>query len=201
MRSPAHRRQAGFSIGGLLALAVLGFSLYSAYCFFPAYFEHSRLESAVGNILKHGEHVTPDRFLRAKTQQTAASMDVRIDESLVRVRREKSPGKRIVHIEFEMPVSVTFLGQDRTWNRTVHANYTYAVNEAADSQRIARDEAREADGRRQQLVAQAGLADYRQRVIEECDKGNTEYTYSTHVFVTFPDGSTQNFPCSVAYAW
>jgi hypothetical protein len=59
------RRQAGFSLGKTLVWAVLGFGLYTGWCFLPAHQVPSHMSGSVENFLKHLDHTSPATAARS----------------------------------------------------------------------------------------------------------------------------------------
>lgn len=195
------RRRAGFSIGKLLFWGGFGFALYSAYCFVPVYVSHARVEGAISNVLKYGDHTLADSFLRDRAQKASASVSYEPALHQIDVWHDPAPGKRTIHVVFDLPITVSYLGADRTVTRRVHAKRTWPVNEA-DETRLAgeREDARNAEesARREQ---RAHFADYKSRIQAECTQHNTATSYVTHITFTQDDGNTQIVPCSTAMNW
>ncbi len=200
-RAARNRRQAGIGSVTLIVWILIGFGLYSAYSFFPAYMAHSRLEGAVQNVLDHGTHNLPDQALRSKALVALESMSVTLSEEEIRVRRERGEGERTIHVEFEFPVTVSYLGSERTMMRQVHAAKTFHVNEA-DEARILADR-KEERHRNQEIEAErkADHAEYIRLVKAECTKGNTRDVYTTHVQITHTTGEIQMVDCSTVARW
>ncbi len=184
-----------------LVWAAILFGLYSGWCHLPFYTQPSHLESAVENILGALDHTSPDSAILDRTWKAIDSKGLYLKKQDIHVRRDQKQGERIVQVRFEIPVTVEWLGGTKTSSRTVEVAHSYPVNESEESSRLARIEDRKSFDRQQNRLARAHLDDYQQQVKRECAKGNTKYTYSTHVFVTFADGSTQSVPCSTAGNW
>lgn len=184
----------------LIWTAIL-FGLYTGWCHLPLYTQPSHLESAVGNIMGVLDHTSPDAAIKDRTWKAVDSKGLWIDKKDIHVRREQQPGQRIVRVNFEIPVTVEWLGGTKTLSRSVDVAHAYSVNESDESARLARIEENARFERQQQQIAKHNLDDYQRQVKRECAKGNTEYTYTTSVFVTFSDGTTQNVPCSAAARW
>ena len=53
----------------------------------------------------------------------------------IQVGREKLPGERIIHIDIAYPVTVRYLGGDRTIETDVHVTHVIEVDEAAEARR------------------------------------------------------------------
>ncbi len=200
-RAARNRRQAGIGSVTLIVWILIGFGLYSGYSFSPAYMAHSRLEGAVQNVLDHGNHNLPDRVLRSKALVASESMSVTLSEEEIRVRRERGEGERTIHVEFEFPVTVSYLGSERTVMRQVHAEKTFHVNEAEETRIVA--ERKEERRRSEQINAEqrAGHAEYVRLVKAECAKGNTRDFYTTSVLITYSNGKIETVSCGKAARW
>ncbi len=201
IRAARHRRQAGIGSVKLIVWILIGFALCSGYSFFPAYLAHSQLEGAVQNVLNHGNHYLSDQTLRSKALLASESMSVPLSEEEIRVRRERGEGERTIHVEFEFPVTVSYLGSERTMMRKVHAAKTFHVNEAEETRIVA--ERKEERRRSEQINAEqrAGHAEYVRLVKAECAKGNTRDFYTTSVLITYSNGKTETASCSNAARW
>ena len=195
------RRRAGFSIGKMLFWGGFGFALYSAYCFVPVYLSHARVEGAISNVLKYGDHTLADSFLRDRALKASASVSYEPALYQIDVWHDRAPGTRTIHVVFDLPITVSYLGADRTITRRVHAQQTWPVNEA-DETRLAgeREDARNAEesARRE---SQMHLAEYKYRMREECTRHTTTTSYVTHITLTQDDGNTQVVPCSAVMSW
>ena len=152
-------------------------------------------------MLNHGNHNLSDQTLRSKALLASESMSVPLSEEEIRVRRERGEGERTIHVEFEFPVTVSYLGSERTVMRQVHAAKTFRVNEA-DEARILADR-KEERRRNEEIQAEqrADHAEYIRLVKAECTKGNTRDVYTTHVSITHTTGETQLVDCSTVARW
>ena len=172
------------------------FGLYTAWCWMPAYMTPSQLESGIENILSHLDHTSPDSAIVDRSWKAADSKDIYVPRGEIRLSREQRPGERVVNVDFEIPVTVSWLGSDKKLTRPVHVTHVFEVNEAAESQRLADIEEREARDREQNRIAMRHMNDYKDRVRRECAKGN-EHFYTSSVQVTFSDGQQQMVDCGV----
>ena len=201
MRAPRIRRQAGSGTVKLIVWVLIGFGLYSGHSFFPATMAHSQLEGAVQNVLKHGNHNLSDAVLRAKALVASESMSVSLSEEEIRVRRESGEGERTIHVEFEFPVTVSYLGSERTVMRRVHAVETFEVNEAEEARIVAERKEERRRNEASHAKTRAGHAEYVRLVKNECTKGNTSDVYTTHVQITHPSGEQQIVDCGAVARW
>ncbi len=195
------RRRAGFSIGKLLFWGGLGFALHSAYCFVPVYLSHARVEGTVSNILKYGDHTLADSFLRDRAQKASASVSHELADDQIAVRYERAPGERTIHVEFDLPITVSYLGADRTITRRVHAERTWPVNEAEQARIVAKREDQRVEEEKARRKQRRQFAEYKSRIQAECTQHNSRTAYVTHLSVTQDDGNTQIIPCSTAMSW
>lgn len=178
--------------------AILG--LYTGWCWAPAYFTPSQLESGVENVLEHLNHASADSAILDRTWKTVDSKGLYVAPENIRLRREQRPGERIVEVEFEIPVSVDWLGTKRTLGRPVLARHVYEVDEAAEARRLADLEAQQAHDREQNRRAMRRLREYQAQVRRECAKGSDQF-YTESVLVTFSDGSSETVNCAVIDRW
>jgi hypothetical protein len=176
--------------GGLI------FGLYTGWCWLPAWQTPSQLESGLVNILEHLNHRSPDGVIRERTWKAVDSKGLYVAPKDIHLRRDQRPGERLVEVSFEIPVTVDWLGDQRTLLRPVRVTHRYEVSEAAESARLAKVEedarlegerTREAARRHQELT---------DRLRVECAKGGEDFVETT-VFVTYSDGSTDSVPCSL----
>jgi len=194
------RRRGGFVSGKLIVWSLIGFALYTGYSYFPAYLQHSQLEGAVQNVLKHGSHKLKDETIVTKALTAASSMEIPLEAKDILIRREQSDGERTLHVEFAFPVEISYLGA-RTVIRQAHAVQSYEVDEAAEARHAAQRE-RKAERRAEQRQERGErVADYQQRIKEECGK-NTRDVYVSHVSVHNEDGSVRQIvDCDQAARW
>jgi hypothetical protein len=68
-------------------------------------------------VLEQGSHKVPDATLRTKAHTAATSLEVPLEEGQILVSREQRQGERIVRVEFEVPLTWSFLGSERTSQR------------------------------------------------------------------------------------
>jgi hypothetical protein len=184
----------------LLVWALLGFGVYAAYSYSPAYLTHSQVEGAVQNVLEHGNHKLKDETILAKALTAAESVEFSLSEDEIEISREQHEGERIIHVEFDIPVAVSFLGQ-RTVIRHVHARQVYQVDEAAEARFAARQQQKARHKAKRRAQTRERVADYQQSIKDECAKHSKGDFVATHVTVTHGDGSMRTIECSTAYAW
>ncbi len=184
----------------LLVWGTVLFGLYSAWCYLPVWREPSHLAGAVENILKHHDHTTVDGVFREKTRSAASGRELLLDPEEIDIRREQRSGERIVTVRFEMPVRITWLGQEKTLLRPVEARHHYAVDESREKARLDRIAHNERVDRHNQRVAKAAHDEYQRRVRAECAKGNGDFVVES-VMVTMSDGERHGVPCDAVRHW
>ncbi len=189
----------GFVSGKLIVFALLGFGLYSAYCFLPVFTTQSQFEHLIAAILEGAGHNLPDRAVRDKTLRAARAESMPLTENDIVITREKSHGERIIHVEMHFPVTVSYLGSERILHRTLHVSQSYKVDEAALAQRVAQEEERRRTQERKQRASEAQAADYYGQIKEKCAEGTSADFVVTHVMVTMSDGSFQTVACDTAH--
>jgi hypothetical protein len=117
----------------LVVWGVLGFAAYTGFSYFGVSMTHRQLEGAIENVLEQGSHKVPDATLRTKAHTAATSLEVPLEEGQILVSRERRQGERIVRVEFEVPLTWSFLGSERTSHRRVDVARSYEVDEAAEA--------------------------------------------------------------------
>jgi hypothetical protein len=186
----------------LVVWGVIGFAAYSGYAYLGVSMTQRQIEGAVENVLELGSHKVPDAVLRSKAQAATASLEVPLEDDQIHVSRDQRHGERIVRVEFEYPLTWSYLGSERTSYRRVDVSHSYPVNEVEEA-RIAlvqeTSRRQNEDHRRQTGVARG---EYKRRLNEECAKGNTRDVYTTHVRVTDQNtGHSHMVDCSAISHW
>ena len=199
-RELRNRQQGGASVK-LIVWVLIGFGAYSAYSFFPATMARSQLEGAVQNVLDHGNHNLADAAILNKALRAAASMKIPLTEDDIRIRHERADGERTLHVEFEFPFGVSYLGSERSVMRQVHAEKTFKVNEAEEARLLAQHEEQMRQNEEGEWRHQLAKADYVSNLKEECTKANSKDFYTTHLSVTHGNDETQLIDCSAIARW
>jgi hypothetical protein len=186
----------------LVVWGVIGFVAYSGYAYLGVSMTHRQIEGAVENVFEHGSHNVPDATLRSKAHAAATSLEIPLEEDQILVSRDRRHGERIVRVQFEYPLTWSYLGSERTTYRRVDVSRSYAVDEVAEARIASAQEAsrrQDEDYRRQSAAARG---EYRRRLNEECTKGNTRDVYTTHVRVTDQNtGHSHIVDCSAISHW
>ncbi len=163
-----------------LVLIVIVFGVYTGYKFVPVSFTKSRITHVVDVALNDTTHLWTDDGLRKMIVRTASTGSLGLEESQITVQKETRPGERIVHIDVQYPMSISYLGSERTVNANVYVAKVFKVNEAAEVRRI-ENEKSQAEERRRQLERQERFASEVKDAFAECTAkhgpGGCELTY------------------------
>lgn len=125
----------GFITAGRLIFVLVLFGGYTAFKFAPVSLRTSQVERAVDAVLEGASRELPDSAIRALVLKRANALSLPLDEQSIEVERETAPGERIVHVSIDYPITVSYLGSDRTFQRAIHRTRVYRVNEALEAQR------------------------------------------------------------------
>jgi hypothetical protein len=186
----------------LVVWGVLGFAAYTGFSYFGVSMTHRQLEGAIENVLEQGSHKVPDATLRTKAHTAATSLEVPLEEGQILVSRERRQGERIVRVEFEVPLTWSFLGSERTSHRRVDVARSYEVDEAAEAMIASAEQAHRRHNDEYRRQTAEARSDYKRRLKDECTKGNTRDVYTTHVRVTDEStGQSHMVDCSAIDHW
>jgi hypothetical protein len=135
-RAPLSHRSCRGSVGlkPLIWVLVL-FSVYTGYKFMGVPFAKGRVERVVQTALDGVPHRASDDGIRNRILRSAKVSSVSMEASDIAVGREKLPGERIIHVDISYPVTVSYLGGDRTIHTDVHVTKVIEVDEAAEARR------------------------------------------------------------------
>ncbi len=198
---PGRRRQGGFASKKLLVWAVIAFASYSSCSFLPAWMKQTQLEGAVASVLENGKHTLPDGTIRAKAVSAATSVSIPLAEEDVEIFREQREGERIVHVEFEYPVIVSYLGSQRELVRQVQVAHSFEVDEAAEARREKQEQERQRTRAESRRRDKAAMNEYKSRIVEKCRSATKGDFVASHVSITYPGGHSEIVDCSTAYRW
>ncbi|UCE87110.1 MAG: hypothetical protein JSU66_05090 [Deltaproteobacteria bacterium] len=183
----------------LIVAAAISFALYSGYCFLPAYTTQSQFEHLVSALLADGTHKLTDKSIRNKTLEAARSDALPLEKDDIEIWREQVDGERTIHVEFALPVTISYLGSERTLVRNLHLSHTYEVDEAAEARLVAQRDEERRMARERKREGRARAADYYGRIKDECEKGTSRDFVVTHVMVTGANGKIKTVDCPTAY--
>ena len=181
----------------LLVLGILGFAAYTGFSYFGVSMAHRQIEGAIENVLEQGTHKVPDATIRSKAHRAATSLDVPLEEGQILVSREQRQGERIVRVEFEVPLTWSFLGAERTSHRRVDVSRSYEVDEAAEAMIASAEAAHRRHNEEHRRRTAEARDDYRRRLEKECGG-----KYVSHVRVTDQDtGHSHMVDCRSIAHW
>jgi hypothetical protein len=183
----------------LIVAALISFALYSGYCFLPVYTTESQFEHLVSAMLADGNPKLTDKSIRNKTLEAARSDSIPLENDDIEIWREQAEGERTIHVEFALPVTISYLGSERTLVRQLHLFQTYEVDEAAEARLVAQREEERRMNRERRQRGREHAADYYGQIQEECEKGTSRDFVVTHVMVTGPKGRIKTVDCPTAH--
>lgn len=135
----------GFVTRKYVVLVLTLFGIYSGYKWLSVSLVKSEMKHAVESVLEDVSHETTDESIRTRLLRRAASASLPASEGNIKIRRESRTGERILHIDIEYPVTINYLGSERTLESDLHVTKVVRVNEAAEARRaekLRRDEER-----------------------------------------------------------
>ncbi len=125
-------RSAGFVTLGKLILVLVLFGAYTGYKFLPAFNAKSRIVRAVESVID-GKHRQTDDYLKHNIARAAATASIDLDKQAIEITRENRPGERIFHLAIHHPLTVSYLGAERTFTDVVRVTHVVNVNESAEA--------------------------------------------------------------------
>jgi hypothetical protein len=182
----------------LIVAALISFALYSGYCFLPVYTTESQFEQLVSNMLADGNPKLTDKSIRNKTLGAAQSDSIPLEKDDIEIWRDQADGERTIHVEFALPVTISYLGSERTLVRQLHLSQTYEVDEAAEARLVAQKEEQRREKRERGQRDRARAADYYGQIQDECEKGTSKDFVVTHVMVPGANGKIKTVDCPTA---
>jgi hypothetical protein len=112
------------------------FTAYTGYKFISVPFTKGRVERAVENALSDVSHEASSDGIRKRIVRSASISSISLEEGDIEVGREKLPGERIIRVDIAYPVTVNYLGADRTIHTDVHVTKVIHVDEAREARRL-----------------------------------------------------------------
>ncbi len=125
------RRDAGAAVLGWIVFAAAVFGLYTGWCFLTVPMTKSHIARAVSDVLDDVSHDATDESIRVKLIRRAESAKIELYDDDIFVERERHEGQRIVHVGVDYPVTLDYLGAERTVGTSLDVTKVYRVNEAA----------------------------------------------------------------------
>ena len=181
-----------------IVCALICFGLYSGYCFMPAYTVQSQFENLIAHALETGTHKLKAKAIRDKTLQAARSESIELEKDDIEIHREPGEGERTIHVAFQLPVTISYLGSERTLLRSVHVSRTYPVDEAAEARLVAQQENRRRTAKEEKRRGRAEAADYYGRISDKCAESTSREFTATGVLITGAKGGIKTVKCSDA---
>ena len=183
----------------LIVSALIAFALYSGYCFLPVYTTQSQFEHLVSNMLEDATHKLSNKSIRNKTLGAASSDSIPLEKDDIEIWREQGDGEHTIHVEFSLPITITYLGSERTLVRHLHLFQTYEVDEAAEARLVAQKEEQRRETRERRHRDRARAADYYGQIKEKCAEGTSRDFVVTHVMITGANGKIKTVDCPTAH--
>jgi hypothetical protein len=154
-------------------LVLLG--AYSGYKFLGFQFAKGRVERVVEKALDEVRHDVTDDGVRHRVIRQASSASITLEMGDIQVGRESHPGERVIHVNVDYPVEVSYLGSTRTVDTGVSVTRVIHVNEAALARREAQRRREEAENEAKMAVAREHVGNLKD-TLAECEekhgKGN-----------------------------
>ena len=133
-----------------LILALLVFGGYTAYSFLPVSLTKGTIERAIEKVLEGSSHSATDVYIRTNILRVAATTSLELDAEHIQIARETHPGERVVTVDVHHPVTVRYLGSERSLQSSVNVRKVYRVDEAAEARRVAQEQRKAEEERRRQ---------------------------------------------------
>ena len=124
------RRDAGAAGLGWIVFAAVAFGLYTGWCFLTVPMTKGTIERTVNYVLDGVSHDATDESIRAKIIRRASSVEIDLYDDDIWVDRESHEGERIIHIGVDYPVTLDYLGGERTVDTSLDVTRVFRVNEA-----------------------------------------------------------------------
>ena len=141
----------GFVTRKYVVWVLILFGIYSGYKGLSVSLVKSEMKNAVESVLEDVSHGTTDKSIRTRLLRRTASASLPVSEGNITIRRESRTGERILHIDVEYPVTINYLGSERTLESDLHVTKVVKVNEAAEARRA--EKLRREEERRQNYQA------------------------------------------------
>jgi hypothetical protein len=167
------RNQSGFVKYVVMILILFG--AYSGYKLLGISFASARMERAVQSALEEIDHKMSDDGIRMRIVRSASVSSLEVQKEEIAIDREKRHGERVINVRLDYPVTVSYLGADRTFHTDVDVTRVIPVDEAAEALREQRMRAQEADQQRKMDIAAEHVGRLKD-ALSECEakhgKGN-----------------------------
>ncbi len=158
---------------------VVAFALYSGWVFLGANSARSNIAHTVEGVLESVRHYTDDEVIKTRIVRNAKVTSIEIAKDEIFVERETREGARIVTVAVQHPITVAYLGSERTVWDDVSVSHKFIVDEADEARRLDRIDQQEGAKRRQRAKADRFMSKVRD-AWKECEgkfgKGSCEMT-------------------------
>ncbi len=140
-------RSAGFVTLGKLVMVLVLFGAYTGYKFLPAFTAQSQIERAVESVIDGKKHRQTDDYLKHNIARAAAVASIDLDKQAIEITREDRPGQRIFHVAIHHPLTVSYLGAERTFTDVVRVTHVVNVDESTEARYAAQVQRQETQQR------------------------------------------------------
>ncbi len=131
------RHSSGFVTLGKVLLVLCLFGAYTGYKFLPAFNAKSQIERAVEGVIDGKNHRQTDDYLKHNIARRAATASLELDKDAIEITRETRPGQRIFHVAVHHPITVNYLGAERTFADVVRLTHVVRVDESTEARFVA----------------------------------------------------------------
>ena len=84
-------------------------------------------------MIDGNKHRQTDEYLKHNIARAAVAAAIELDKQAIEITRDDRPGERIFHVAIHHPITVNYLGAERTFADVVHVSHTVKVNESTES--------------------------------------------------------------------
>jgi hypothetical protein len=152
-----------------LVIILLVFGAYTGYKFLPVELTKSKIEHGIVKAFEQINHRSTDEQIQANVARFVKTAGVTLEREAVQVGREQSQGQRVIHVDIYHPITVNYLGSERTVNKHIHQMKVIHVNEAAEAA-YAEQIRRQEEQRQRDNEAEREYAGRFQEMWAECER-------------------------------
>ena len=156
---------------------VIAFAGYTGWTFMGGSSRRSDIAHTVEGVLEGIPHYTEDNVIKTRIVRNGKVNSLGLTQEEISISREQREGERIIHVAVAHPVTVSYLGSERTVGGDIEVTHVIQVDEAAEARRVDRIERAEDDKRRWRAKADRFMSKVRD-AWQECEgkfgKGNCE---------------------------
>jgi hypothetical protein len=148
----------------VLLILVL-FGAYSGYRFMPVMMAKGSVAHAVKNELVDITDSMTDDQIRKRIMRRASAHSLSLEEDKIWISRERRNDLRFYQIDVEVPITISYLGSERTIRTAVHVDESVPVDTFAEARQQA------AKKRYDDQIEQIGAArDQLREAREDCER-------------------------------